>query len=166
MRKFKDNKGRDWSVSITFGSLQRCKDNGVDLTDLQTIGAFGADYFQLGLVIHTLLSEERESRSIDDEDFYEGFKGDATQRAIDAILEDLSDFTPPALRPALERVISDRKTTYEMIAETVASKEVDDAAKAKLLSVKNSLLEMFSNQAGHSLDSSESNESDTLPSGS
>lgn len=96
MKILKDELGREWSVSLNFASLRRIRDiAGLNLLDTRN-GAFSwmENPETIGLLIYAMAKPECEKLGIGEEDFARGMVGDALDRATEAVLDELVNFTP------------------------------------------------------------------------
>ncbi len=98
MAKFKDAKGDAWAIELDAFILDDIRTQvGVDLVDLSTDGLADvtSDVVKLVKVLGVLCGDEREERSLTaDRAFGKRIKGDAIQRAIEAVVEAVEDFFP------------------------------------------------------------------------
>ncbi len=117
MKKFTDTKNRDWTVSVTVGSVKRVKgsvayeDGGklvpLDLMrvlDGRLLERLAEDAELLCDTLYALCEPEAKTRNIDAMDFAEGLGGDVLDEASRALLAEIVDFFPGARRTVLRRL--------------------------------------------------------------
>lgn len=162
MPSFKDEKGREWSISlnVTLGSKIKT-DTGVDVFVIYRDGLVGlpeiiADPVRLGSVLYVACLDQCQQRSISADDFGSGLGGDALFDGGEAFTKALIDFFPNrAARPVL------------MEAMRKASQVKDLAAKAsmeKLATVSpESLYETLKKSAGNGAASLEPTPAESPP---
>ena len=98
MHIFKDNAGRDWTLSLTIGSAMMVKDRlGIDLLqpevgDPPLLTRLGTDEMLLAEVIATLLESQFELHKVDVDQIYQCFDGPTFGRAHEAFYKELIDF--------------------------------------------------------------------------
>ena len=98
MHIFKDNAGRDWSLSLNIGNAMMVKDRlGIDLLqpevgDPPLLTRLGTDEMLLAQVIATLLESQFELHKIDATQVYQCFDGPTFGRAHEAFYKELIDF--------------------------------------------------------------------------
>ena len=113
---FKDKNGNKYCLSINIGNARKVKKAfEVDLLDVQqTLEKISMaendeqkrrENIELLFEICFMLAESNsDSRSLDEDTFYEGLNGEAIYDLSNAFLEALEDFTPsPAMRKILSR---------------------------------------------------------------
>ena len=87
MHIFKDNAGRDWTLSLTIGSAMMVKDRlGIDLLqpevgDPPLLTRLGTDEMLLAQTIAALLESQFELHKIDADQVYQCFDGPTFGRA-------------------------------------------------------------------------------------
>jgi len=98
MHIFKDNAGRDWSLSLTIGNAMMVKERlGIDLLqpevgDPPLLTRLGTDEILLAQVIAALLESQFELHKVDAKQIYQCFDGPTFARAHEAFYEELIDF--------------------------------------------------------------------------
>ena len=98
MKTFKDNAGRDWSLSLTIGNAMMVKDRlGIDLLqpevgDPPLLTRLGTDEMLLAEVIAALLESQFELHKVDVTQVYQCFDGPTFGRAHEAFYKELIDF--------------------------------------------------------------------------
>ena len=98
MKTFKDNAGRDWSLSLTIGNAMMVKDRlGIDLLqpevgDPPLLTRLGTDEMLLAQVIAALLESQFELHKVDVTQVYQCFDGPTFARAHEAFYKELIDF--------------------------------------------------------------------------
>ena len=98
MRKFTDDKGRDWDISVSVWTLKRVREScGVLLTTLLEENAkLFADLFTdpvlLCDIAWVLVEDQAKDRQVDVRDFCLGVMGDSLGNMRNAVLESTVDF--------------------------------------------------------------------------
>jgi len=98
MHIFKDNAGRDWSLSLTIGNAMMVRDRlGIDLLqpeagDPPLLTRLGTDEMLLAEVIAALLESQFELHKVDAAQVYQCFDGPTFGRAHEAFYKELIDF--------------------------------------------------------------------------
>ena len=98
MKTFKDNAGRDWSLSLTIGNAMMVKERlGIDLLqpeigDPPLLTRLGTDEMLLAEVIAALLESQFELHKVDVAQVYQCFDGPTFGRAHEAFYKELIDF--------------------------------------------------------------------------
>ena len=125
MKTFKDNAGRDWSLSLTIGNAMLVKDRlGVDLLqpevgDPPVLTRLGTDEMLLAQVIATLLESQFELHKIDAAQVYQCFDGPTFGRAHEAFYKELIDFFHQ--RGRQDRAVAVEKQMQVILAGTKAA---------------------------------------------
>lgn len=110
MPTFKDNKDREWELRIDAPSIMRIRqecDPKFLLEDSETENTYlrmQADPVLLCRTIFLLCGSQRNERGVSEEDFYMEVIGDAIDRATEALLAAIVNFTPPNVRKLLKAV--------------------------------------------------------------
>jgi hypothetical protein len=98
MHTFKDNAGRDWTLSLTIGSAIKVKDTlQIDLLqpevgDPPLLTRLGTDELLLAQVIAIMLESQFALHKVDQSDIYNTFDGPTFARAHEAFYQELIDF--------------------------------------------------------------------------
>ena len=125
MHIFKDNAGRDWSLSLTIGNAMLVKDRlGVDLLqpevgDPPLLTRLGTDEMLLAQVIAALLESQFELHKVDTAQVYQCFDGPTFARAHEAFYKELIDFFHQ--RGRQDRAAAVEKQKQVIIAGTKAA---------------------------------------------
>ena len=137
--KFTDEKGREWSLRITFGEALKLKtDFGIDVYKLFTdtedqLSSLLAEEWKLMEVVSFLTRKQREAQGVQDEDFLDGFSGDVLDGATFAFLYGVAASLKKSQRRAmvllLQRMEARQQTTLEKLdqaAATLIEREMDN----------------------------------------
>lgn len=126
MHAFTDGKKRVWELEINVEQIRRvkdrCKVNLVALVadGLQPLAELVADPVALVDVLHALVADECEARSVTPADFGRAMFGDAINFAADAFVDELMDFFPDArARMALGKVVRKSRTIHNKAMDRV-----------------------------------------------
>jgi hypothetical protein len=140
MKTFKDNVGREWSVSIDPTSIKRVRERcGVDLAkatanNCELIGRLHDDLLLLADVTYALVKPEADKANVTDGQFDASMTGDAFAGAFEAIIDGLCLFLPnPRVRDGLRLYVGKMTQAVALIqtqAElAVRSLDVEAALK-------------------------------------
>lgn len=90
--RWKDSNGRRWAASINLADVGRIRRTyNVDLLDGRALAKLADDPMVLVGVLWELHSGEAEAAGIEPEAFADGLRGDALERAADAVGRELAD---------------------------------------------------------------------------
>ena len=126
MAAFRDNAGREWTLAINVGVIQRVRDRlGVDLleaAEADLLARFARDAVLLVNALRCLVEPEARQRGVSDEEFGAAMTGGAIDEATDTLVAGLLDFFPrpqraKALGKMLALVDEHRRTLEEMAAK-------------------------------------------------
>lgn len=140
MKKFTDKNKKDWYVDLTVGSAKRVKaDCGIDLLniiDFETkakkspLEELAENPMLVVDVLFSMCRKQAEERNIDDTAFAELFDGDVIQEAVDALLEEIINFSHPARRKVLLKIHEKNKQlageVERKIDEIISTPEFDN----------------------------------------
>lgn len=103
-KKFKDTKGREWSIKITFGTLENIHEEvGTDiLSDPTSVSLEPRKWVEM---IWIAIEDSARDMGVSPEDFGKSLDGPSLRSGMDAFMEDLSDFLLP-LMPEQSAVLS------------------------------------------------------------
>jgi len=127
MSKITDKKGREWSIEIDLVTIRRVR-KGLDINLLELVVPDSdlplvlSDPVTLGDVLYVLCSDQATDRGVSDEDFGRALSPESLEAATIAIMEGVVNFSPPPLRPALQKALEKAKRF-----------EADQKKKAKLM---------------------------------
>jgi len=130
MATFKDNQGKEWSLSLDAFAIKQCRaDAGVDLVDIEDGRVFDklADPVALVDSLWVLCRKQAAAATptIGQEDFAARLTGDAYAAASDAMGEAIADFFPNHRRKLLRAVMDKAATLRQLGTETVLQKITD-----------------------------------------
>lgn len=111
MARFYDEHSRPWEVKVTVGSAKRVRSmTGVDVLKIldqpEILSEVAADPIRFVDVLYALCKPEADRLELSEDDFHEALAGESIEKAVDAFLEALVSFFPPARRKALERILT------------------------------------------------------------
>ena len=111
MHSFKDTEGREWSITVTLGTLKRLRER-FKLDFLQddksltlAVGQLQMDPELLSSVLFFLVEKQAGERSVTQADFDDALAGDVIADATKAFIEDLVDCFPPLRRRPLAEAV-------------------------------------------------------------
>lgn len=144
MPSFKDNEGREWSVSIDLFSVGEVhRDTGVSIYTLMDDEMKGlaelcdnANKHVLANVVYLLCKEKADERNLTARDFAKALKGDPIEAMEFAFCEALADFFPDARRrDAIHKMIAAGKRMRDKLLERLpaATKEIEDLNTDQLI---------------------------------
>jgi len=158
MHPFKDTKDREWKIEISVGAISEVKDSlGIDLLkffvekDGDAIEHLTEDLPLLCQVIFTLCDAQAKADNVSPEDFSHAMGGDALEDALNALMEELADFSPRQKRKAMHLMLQKGKTLMEKMCD-LAMAELE----ALDLDEEASRLMASGNSSGNSPESPES----------
>ena len=130
MKIFKDSLGREWPVTINYSAQQRVKAAlGMDLLNVETLRQFTADPEKFLEVLYHVCKPQLDEKSISKENFLDAIYGDPIEDAINAVLEELSNFFPKGRREILKKLIVTaselEKKKLELIDSKIESGELE-----------------------------------------
>ena len=143
MHIFKDNAGRDWSLSLTIGNAMLVKDRlGVDLLQPEVgepplLTQLGTDEMLLAQVIAALLESQFELHKIDAAQVYQCFDGPTFGRAHEAFYKELIDFflqrgradRARAVEKQMQMIIAGTKAAMTRVEQINVDVVIDQAMK-------------------------------------
>lgn len=136
MPSFKDNKDRPWELMIDAPAAMKIRAEW-DAKFLLNDGAEDNTYTRLATdpvllcgVVYLLCEKQRKEREISDEDFYLQVMGDAIDRATEAMLAAIVNFTPARTREILQAVAS--LTSMQAKAVEMTLEKITDPATQEM----------------------------------
>lgn len=139
MATFKDANNEEWTVFIDIPTVKRLREHDRDVLGLFDDGFKGfeklvGDPVRLVDTISLICQEQIQDRKMDDVAFAKALYGDALARAVDALVEGVSDFFhDPKRRETIKAVFRKAKEVesamYEQAAMEVESVSVPDIMK-------------------------------------
>ena len=137
MQSFKDKSGKTWSFDLNIASWRRVKsETGIDLADLtpsdgKTMLDKLADPVTLMEVLYVLCVPAADRHDIKGEDFMSGMSMQTVESAADALLEEIANFSLPATRNLLMRLLKSSKKFVEkrneQLEQALASQEMESS---------------------------------------
>ena len=127
MRKWKDNEGRDWSITVNVTSIKNVRDvTGINLSGLfkDQAQALFDDIVMFVDVLWVLTEAQATHRGVTQEQFAAGLVGDAIENAADALLEDVIDFFPSGRR-AIFRATKNKADAAAKLMEAKAMAAIE-----------------------------------------
>jgi len=132
MKQFTDNQGRAWNVEINVDAIKRVRGTcGVDLLDASDkqkslLTDLATDPVLLVDVIYVVCRLQADDRGVSDEDFGRAMAGDAIDRATEALLEEVVNFTPnPRDRERMRKMLGKMNVWLEKTRDFLDTK-LDD----------------------------------------
>ena len=147
MNCFKDKTGRQWTLDLNVGSAMRGKaetgfdvvnviqinDNGADTTSLQKLTD---DVFLLVSVLYSLCKPQVAQANMTDEQFAEQFDAEVIEKALDALVLEIINFSQPMKKKMLtliyEKTRSFRAKAEQHLEEVLQSKEFNEELEEQL----------------------------------
>ena len=137
MQSFKDKSGKTWSFDLNIASWRRVKsETSIDLADLtpsdgKTMLDKLADPVMLMEVLYVLCVPTTERQTISGEDFMSGMSMQTVEAAADALLEEIANFSLPATRNLMMRLLKSSKKFVEkkneQLEQVLASQELESS---------------------------------------
>lgn len=169
MSRFADKNGTDWIVEITVTTVAQCRSElEVDLLDTEStkespslLVRLYQDPVVLVNVLYIVCRQQAEERSVSDAAFGRLFDGPSVERATDAIMEALVNFTPnPRQRARAQRELNQIRAGMDRmqdVADKVATEEaVEIRINKELRLFEERLQKELGDSSGSSPESSES----------
>lgn len=138
MRKFTDSLKRDWTFTVDYQSIKKVRaELGIDLLAVvdeseKLLQRLATDEILIVDVISVLLTEQIQSKGMDERQFAAGMLGEGLQNAVDALIEGIADFSRPqkgaVIRKAWKVVIE----THEAASKRMVEAMDNPALKAKV----------------------------------
>lgn len=142
MQQFTDCLDRKWSIEIDFYSVKRlrrelqidllsvCEEHSTLLRDL------ARDEVLLIDVISCLLTDQIKARDMDEREFAKGLLGDGLQRAVDALVKGIADFSLPQkgalIRMMWDKIKSLESQGIEQVTEVLESSRLDNLLRSEI----------------------------------
>lgn len=130
---FRDGRGRTWYIALTLGNVpQIAQETGVDFRKIdggKFFMDFAADSHKISAVTWILCEKQAAHYGLSQQEFFEGFDGDAVDDLLAALWEAIVNFTPRALRPAMTKLIA-QTNQNQASAMTALSHWVDENGAA------------------------------------
>ncbi len=113
MKCFKDNAGRNWTVSVNVATVKRVKSlldvNLMEAVEGDLLERLALDPILLCDVVYAICKPEADAQNVTDEQFGAAMAGDAIEHATLALLEELADFFPEGKRRVLRKALDKLK---------------------------------------------------------
>lgn len=126
MKIFKDVNGKEWTISITVGTIKRVKDlmnvNLIDAVSTDLIDKMKSDPVFLCDILFAICKPQADKDGVSDVEFGEGLVGDAISDATTALIGDLVDFFPQSQRTILQKALAKINTAEKKMTETMNQK--------------------------------------------
>lgn len=121
MESFKDKNGKAWSIELNVGSARNVKGlTGVDLLNTIVINNNGSDttvldqlcedVYMLMNVIAILCKTQMREANISEDEFFENIDACAIEGAVDALVKEIINFSPPSKRKVLNLIYAKIKS--------------------------------------------------------
>ena len=127
MTTFNDRDGVAWDLDLTIAGARKLKsrldfdiDNVVTFdpkAGKSTLERLSTDIELLFNVIYVLCEKQCRDKGLSEEDFAAGFDGDIIEKATDALLEEIINFTPPQKRKVLLKLRQLGKQRSEQLGQ-------------------------------------------------
>jgi hypothetical protein len=141
MRTFEDTAGRKWAVVITVDTIKRVRGllnvDLLEITDGSLIEKLIRDPVLLCDVVYAVCQPEADQQGVSDVQFGQAMAGDAIERATQALLEELVDFSPSPrdranLRQVLHKTYQVMDQARDLIEAKLSSAALDQAVAQAL----------------------------------
>ena len=141
MTLFKDRNTKEWELDLNIGMVRRIK--AVCQIDLGNVVQFGEtdgglsqlekladDTDKLCALLWTMCEAQARAAGFDEETFFAGFDGDTIDAATSALIDELVNFSRPAQRAILKKVVSlSRQTQAQAVAGILQAIESGDLGR-------------------------------------
>lgn len=133
---FTDSQGRKFDAVIVLPTVVQLKAMGVDLgLDLpKVVEAIQADAELLGNVLYLVHQESAETNGVSDSQFGRLLNGDTLPKAIDSLIDAIINFSQPATRAALRKLVEKGRDVNRLTAERMEL-AVDRLSAEQILSI-------------------------------
>jgi hypothetical protein len=133
LEKFKDSKGRTWTLAVNVDAIKRVRDElKVDLARQladESERVYG-DPCLLVDVLYVLCRDQCKARKVSDVEFGRAMAGDCLDQAANALAESVILFFPTTKRPTLRRLVEKGKQIAATLERATATAvEMIDPAK-------------------------------------
>ncbi len=157
MRRFTDNQGREWPITVNVAAVKRVRTlAGVDLLGLldpqQQVAEKLADPVTLCDVLFAVVAPEADARGVTSAAFGEAMAGDAIDSATHALMEEVVDFFPNAQRRELGHKVLKAADLYAKMQTDAALKDLADKTPE---AIAGALWEKHGPQSGNAPESSD-----------
>jgi hypothetical protein len=131
-RTFTDFDGRQWSIEVTIPDVARLqKAIGVNLLDLVDVKGelfkrITGDVIFLCDLLYAICKPQADAANVTDENFGRGLRGDALEKALDALFLAVADFFPKERR-RLMMSLHQRLNRFGQAAIDMAAEELNRA---------------------------------------
>lgn len=137
MAVFKDDSGVDWAVDLNVTEIKRVRElAGVDLLDISGGKVFEkvlTDPIYLANTLFVLCEEQCKTREMSEEDFGKILKGDVWDRAAEALIQAVVDFSRnPKARAALG-LVAGKYRELEARSSEIAIQQIQSPAMEKAM---------------------------------
>lgn len=145
MRKFTDDQGREWKIALSYGVLQKIKEElGIDLLDIRNSAAAQRLQFDLPAFLNLLyFACDAKAQGVDEQSFWDGFRGDVFDAAYSAFQDEYTDFFPKAQRSLMKTALGKTAQTVAMgmqaAQEEIESPETSEALQRKMSDLRTSM---------------------------
>lgn len=142
MQKFKDGKDREWTISLTYGMMQRVKEDlGIDLLDLKEFTSLQLGIAQFANLLYFVCGVK--AQDVSEADFWDGFAGDVFDEAFTAFQEEYIAFFPKSQREAMRAALgqANQATTLAMAmgVEEIQNPTTLEGMKSRIQSARPSI---------------------------
>ena len=141
MKLFKDNAGREWTITINVSAIKRVRDllkvDLLEIVDGKLLERLIRDPVLLCDVVYAACKPDADKQNITDEEFGRAMVGDAIEMATKALLEEITDFFPCArdranLRKVLDQTWRVMEKARDLIERRIGDGELDRIAERML----------------------------------
>lgn len=147
MQCFKDRNGKQWTLDLNIGTARRVKaECGIDLVNVVTFTEDGAntsvfqrladDPYTLVSVIYSLCRQQAADANMTDEAFASLFDAETIESAIEALVQEVINFSQPAKKKMLMLIFNKTRELKEKaekrLDNMMQSKEFNEALDAQL----------------------------------
>lgn len=148
MNCFNDKTGKQWTLDLNVGTARRVKaECGVDLVNVLTVSEEGGidttilqklsdDAYLLVGVLFSLCRQQVEKEGLDENGFAERFDSETIVNAVDSLIQEIINFSPPAKRKMLmliyQKTQSFRAKAEQHLNEMLNSKEFEEEIDQQL----------------------------------
>ena len=106
MKEFYDGNNRKWLLNIKISSCKVVMEaTNIDIATFPECINQLADIFVFSKILWLLIKGQAEKANVTEEDFYDSLDGEVVDKAFQAFLEEIVNFSPPQKRELLRKLI-------------------------------------------------------------
>jgi len=133
MHSFKDTNGTEWAVAVNVATVKRVRQAiKIDLLDPKISATLAGDPIALVDTLFVLCEDQAKERGVSDEQFGAAMAGDTIAHAVDALLEEIVDFSRPRERARGKKALKKMREWNDRVQTMLDRKQDSPEVTAKL----------------------------------